>query len=67
MSGLIATGEDYQSKAMSGFIRESAEEQKIDEENKNLAAQQQQQTIGMVSSGVGAAASIGLMIAMCAE
>lgn len=66
MSGLIATGEAYKDKALSGFIRQSAEQQKIDEENANLEAQQKQQTISMVSSGIGAAASIGLMIAACA-
>ena len=45
MSGLIATGEAYKDKALSGFIRQSAEQQKIDEENANLEAQQKQQTI----------------------
>jgi len=60
MSGLIQTGEDYKSKALSGFIRQSADEQKIDEENADREAQKETQTVGMVSS----AASIGIMLAM---
>lgn len=59
MSGLIATGEQYKDKALSGFIRESAEEQKIDEANADREAQKQTQTVGMISS----AASIGIMLA----
>jgi hypothetical protein len=67
MNGLIGTGQDYKSKAMSGMIRESAEQQKIDEENKNLAAQQQAQTTTEVVSGATSAVTIGLMIAALCE
>ena len=61
MAGLIGVGEDYKNKALSGFIRESADEQKINQANKDLAAQQQLQTIGMAAAGTSAA--IALMIA----
>lgn len=63
MDGLLSTGEAYKNKALSGFIRESADEQRINQENKDLAAQKQTQTVGMVTSGIGAVASIALMIA----
>ncbi|MDD5523656.1 MAG: hypothetical protein PHV90_00300 [Smithella sp.] len=63
MNGLISTGEDYKNKALSGFIRESADEQKRSQANKDLAARQQEQTISMAASGVGTAVSIGLMLA----
>ena len=66
MSGLIQTGEDYKNKALSGFIRQSAEQQRIDQSNADREAQQKAQTVSMITSGIGAAASIGLMIAMCA-
>jgi hypothetical protein len=66
MAGLIDTGEMYKNNALSGFVRESAEQQKIDQENKELDAQQQQQTTRNVTSGVSAAISIGLLIAACA-
>lgn len=63
MNGLISTGEDYKNKALSGFIRESADEQKRSQANKDLAARQREQTISMAASGVGTIASIGLMLA----
>ena len=68
MSGLLSTGEAYKNKALSGFIRESADEQRINQMNKDLEAQKRQQTIGMATAGAGAAASImtyaiGLMLA----
>ena len=61
MNGLISTGEDYKNKALSGFIRESADEQKRSQANKDLAARQQEQTISMAASGAGVA--VGLILA----
>ncbi|PKN36608.1 MAG: hypothetical protein CVU62_13905 [Deltaproteobacteria bacterium HGW-Deltaproteobacteria-2] len=63
MEGLLSTGEAYKNKALSGFIRESADEQRINQQNKDLAAQEQNQTVSLAASGIGAAASIALMIA----
>jgi hypothetical protein len=63
MAGLISVGESYKDKAMSGFIRESAEQQKIDQANRDLEAQEDQQTMSMVTTGISSAVAIGLMIA----
>ncbi len=64
MSGLINTGIDYQNRALSGFVRESAEQKEIDSANKELAASRkaQKKTMGvqgaiaggMVASAMGA-------------
>ena len=39
MAGLIDTGTDYKNRALSGFIRESADQEKIDVANDELSAQ----------------------------
>jgi hypothetical protein len=65
--GLLEVGEGYKNAAISGDIREAADKEKIGKANADLQAQGIEQTNSMVSSGVGAAASIGLMIAkVCA-
>ena len=73
MAGLINTGLGYQNSAMSGFIRESADEAKRDQENKRLALAQKNQNMSMMSQGAGIGASIysgtnlGGGVAMTAE
>jgi len=62
MAGMIGVGEGYKNQALSGFIRESAEQQKIDQANKDLEAQHNEQVVRNISSGVGAAASIALAV-----
>ena len=66
MPGLLDVGESYKSKAMSGFIQQSSDQQRVNKENKDLEAQQQEQTTRNVTSGVSAAASIGMMLWMLA-
>jgi len=43
MGGLIGTGLSYQDNAMGGFIRESAEQQQIDQANETLQFQKEEQ------------------------
>jgi hypothetical protein len=66
MAGLIGTGLGYQNTALSGFVRESEEQQKVDMANKQLKAQQdmqQQQTeASMIGSGLGIAMMLGMML-----
>jgi hypothetical protein len=64
MEGLLGTGEDYANKTMSSSIREAMGKEAINKENKDLSAQGKMQAMKMISSTVGAAASIGLMVAM---
>jgi hypothetical protein len=67
MAGLIGTGLDYQRNALGGFVRESAEQQQIDEANTRLKAERRAQKAtmgaeGAVIGGLGgwyAGASIG--------
>ena len=62
MPGLLDAGLGYQKNATSGFIRESAQQQRIDETNKNLDAQAAAQNEQMAASGV---AAVAMIIAMC--
>jgi hypothetical protein len=59
MQGLINTGEAYEGQSISGFARESAEDQKIKEANEQIAQGNKQ---GMVS-GATSIASLGIMLA----
>jgi hypothetical protein len=59
MEGLIGTGEAYKDEAISGFARESAEDQKIKEANEQI---QQGNTQGIIS-GASSIASLGIMLA----
>lgn len=63
MPGLIDVGLDYKNKAMSGFIRQSADQQKINEANKEIEAADQQQRIKNTTQGVSAAISTAILIA----
>jgi hypothetical protein len=58
MAGLINTGLGYQNSAMSGFIRESADEAKRDQYNKQLALAQKNQNLTMLSQAAGIGASV---------
>ena len=55
MPGLIGTGIDYQKNALAGFVRESAEQRKIDETNKAMEEQSKQQTTQMAGQFGGLA------------
>lgn len=60
--GLIGTGLSYENNALQGMIRESAEQQQIDEANRQIKAQksmQKKQTIGQLG---GIAFGIGAML-----
>lgn len=51
MAGLLNVGADYQNRALSGFIRASAEQQEIDTANKELAASRKAQKSQMAVQG----------------
>ncbi len=53
--GLIGTGLGYQNNAISGFIRESAEQQDIDIENQKLKAEKKMQNEQLLADTVGPA------------
>ena len=53
MAGIIGTGLSYQQNAMSGMIRESAEQQKIDEANNQIKAQETMNTEKMIGEAFG--------------
>lgn len=63
MPGLIGVGEDYKNKALSGFVRESAEQQKINQANKETEAAEKQQQTRNITTGVSAGISTALLIA----
>ncbi len=62
MSGLIQTGTQYQNTAISGLVRESADQQKIDIANQQLNAQAKMQDIQMG----GELAGLGILFAILA-
>lgn len=63
MAGLIDVGESYKDKALSGFIRQSADQQRINETNKELEEADKRQRIQNVSTGMTAAISTAVLIA----
>lgn len=62
MSGLVQTGTEYKNSAISGLIRESADQQKIDIANQQLNAQAKMQDIQMG----GELAGLGILFAILA-
>ena len=58
MAGLIDVGTAYKDKAMSGFIRNAAEEQRTDQTNKDLKTQKEQQNVQNITAGIGAVLSL---------
>lgn len=60
MASVISTGLGYQQSALSGMIRESAEQQKIDAFNKQSEAQSKAQTTQLI----GSAAATAMMLLM---
>ena len=62
MSGLIQTGTQYQNTAISGLVRESADQQKIDIANQQLNAQAK---MGDIQMG-GELAGLGILFAILA-
>ncbi len=65
MSGLIQTGTQYQNTAISGLVRQSADQQKIDIANQQLNAQAKMQDIQMGTELAGLA-GLGILIAVLA-
>jgi hypothetical protein len=59
MAGLINTGIGYKNRALSGMVRQSAEEKRIEEANKELDAAEKNQTATMTISGAASGAMIG--------
>jgi hypothetical protein len=51
MAGLINVGADYSNRALSGFIRESAEQSEIDTANNELSASRKAQKTAMGVQG----------------
>ncbi len=63
MAGLISTGEDYKNKAVQGFVRESADMQRINEANQEMEEATKQQHIRNTTLGISAAISTAVLIA----
>uniref|UniRef100_A0A6M3ID96 Bacteriocin n=1 Tax=viral metagenome TaxID=1070528 RepID=A0A6M3ID96_9ZZZZ len=61
MAGLISTGTGYRNQALSGFIRQSAEEAAINKTNEQLKQAKKQQQMSMATSGAAAGAMLGAM------
>ena len=59
--GLIGTGEGYQNTAVSGLVRESAEQQQIDQANAQIKAQQDMAEKQMIGEIAGAGLGLGAM------
>lgn len=66
MAGLISTGLEYQNKALSGFVRESAQQNEIDATNRQLEdakkAQEATQTSMLTVAGGMGGAYLGAQI-----
>jgi hypothetical protein len=60
--GMMGVGENYKDKALSGFIRMSADQQRINEANRQMEHAHRQQSIQNVSTGAGIA--VGLLLAL---
>ena len=58
MAGLINTGLGYQNSAMSGFMRQSSDEAKRDQENRHLASAGKNQNLTMLSQAAGIGTAI---------
>lgn len=52
MAGLINTGTDYKNRALSGFVRTSAEQEEIDTANEGLRSARKAQKATMSAQGV---------------
>lgn len=61
--GLIDVGTAYKDKAMSGFVRESADQQRIKQANKDIEARDKQQAISTTTTAIGTALSVAMLIA----
>ena len=65
MAGLVGTGLDYQNRALSGFIRKSAQDEEIDQANKELeerrSSAKKSNTATMTVAGGMAGAELGAM------
>ena len=53
MSGFIQTGENYQSRALSGFMREGSREDEIIQQNMQLQAAKKGRSLKMAGEGAG--------------
>ncbi len=62
MAGLIQTGIQYRSRALEGFVRQSAQQQQIEQANEEMKAQQSAQKSAITGSLVGTGAMIGTYV-----
>lgn len=62
MAGLISTGEDYKNKAVQGFVRESADMQRINEANQEMEEATKQQHIRNTSAAIATAVLIAALL-----
>jgi hypothetical protein len=63
MAGLINVGADYQNRALSGFIRESAEQSEIDATNEQLKSAKKAQKTSTTVSATTTGAMVGGYVA----
>jgi hypothetical protein len=61
MAGVISTGINYKNQALSGFVRESAEQQQIDQANSELKANKKVQDVQQKTEGTMVGATVGYM------
>jgi hypothetical protein len=59
MRGLIGTGENYRTQALSGFVRQSAGQAEIEQANQQMESQRKMQQAQMTGTMAGAGAVIG--------
>jgi hypothetical protein len=64
MAGLIPTGTGYEKSALSGFVRQSAQQQQEEMAQEELKAKQSQQLAMMVGQGASIGLSIGILCAL---
>lgn len=61
--GLIDVGQDYKGKAMSGFVREAAANQRLSDDNRQMAVDKGLQNARNVTQGTGALISVAMLCA----
>jgi hypothetical protein len=62
MGGMISTGTEYKNQALSGFIRESAQEEEMDRANKEHEANKKVQKVQQQTTTAMAGATVGWMV-----
>jgi uncharacterized membrane protein len=62
MAGMLNIGTDYKNRAISGFVRQSAQQSEIDRANDQLDAAEKAQSASMGSQGAAAGGTLGFMV-----